>query len=178
MDFSDNTAKKEDTSAKEQGGKGITWEKAKEIASKASDALAKVGASINSGTSANVGNVQALNTSVYSDERLKKIFGDSCPSECFAKIHSYVFKYKPEVQEAFGGVNGVDNDLHYGVMAQELEQNPYTASTVKEDPVTGFKSVDTAELTMANTAAISEIMRELQSIKQVVARIVSALGER
>lgn len=111
-----------------------------------------------------------------SDERLKKVFGENCPIECFSRVHSYVFKYKPEVQKAFGGQAGIDNDVHYGVMAQELEENPFTRSTVHTDPATGIKTVDTQELTMANTAAISDIMKELLELRAFKERVLSVLG--
>lgn len=112
---------------------------------------------------------------VTSDERLKAIFGDFCPIDCFSRIHSYVFKYKPEVQQAMGNQFGIDNDVHYGVMAQELEQNPFTRSTVHTDPVSGIKTVDTRELTMANTAAIADIMKELQELRAFKEAVVSAI---
>lgn len=111
-----------------------------------------------------------------SDERLKKVFGENCPIECFSRVHSYVFKYKPEIQEQFGGQAGIDNDVHYGVMAQELEENPFTRSTVHTDPATGIKTVDTQELTMANTAAISDIMKELLELRDFKERVLSVIG--
>ena len=53
----------------------------------------------------------------------------------------------------------MDNDLHLGVMAQELEKIPVLRSCVITDPETGFKMVDTAELTLALTAVVAELCR-------------------
>lgn len=124
---------------------------------------------------ASIGQHSGFSFNRYSDENLKRIFGENCPIDCFARINSYVFKYKPEVRAALAGKNGIDDDVHFGVMAQELEQNPFTRSTVHTDPETGFKTVDTQELTMANTAAISDIMKELQELRSFKKAVVSAM---
>lgn len=113
----------------------------------------------------------------YSDENLKTLFGQTCPIDCFSKINSYMFKYKDEVQDKLSGDYGIDDDIHYGVMAQDLEANPFTRSTVKKDPETGLKIVDTKELTMANTAAISDIMKELKELREFKKSVLAAIGE-
>ena len=110
------------------------------------------------------------NTKVVSDERLKDIFGEEAPIDCFAKIHSYEFKYTPQAQEMMQGKDHVDDKEHFGVMAQELLMNPATSACVIKD-TDGFLKVDTAQLTMANTATIAELSRKVQQLEQM-------LGER
>ena len=68
------------------------------------------------------------------------------------------------------GKNHVDDKEHLGVMAQELLMNPATSACVIKD-TDGFLKVDTAQLTMANTATIAELSRKVQQLEQM-------LGER
>lgn len=104
-----------------------------------------------------------------SDERLKNIFGDNEDAiKAFAKIDSIQFVYNNKAKEIHPGEeNGVDSDVHYGVKAQDLEKNPLTASAVSED-ASGYKQVDPAELTMANSAVISDICKRLLMIEKVL----------
>lgn len=113
---------------------------------------------------------QNITPTVVSDERLKDIFGEETPIDCFAKIHSYEFKYTPQAQEMMQGKDHVDDKEHLGVMAQELLVNPATSACVFKD-TDGFLKVDTAQLTMANTATIAELSRKVQQLEQM-------LGER
>src|SRR5574344_2036866 len=101
-----------------------------------------------------------------SDETQKTVYGKNDDiTKDMAKINAYLFKYKPEAQAKFNGQHGVDGKEHIGVMAQELEKNPVTSSVVETDPTSGFKMVDTDKLTMANTAAISELAKTLEENK-------------
>src|SRR5574344_2716904 len=77
--------------------------------------------------------------------------------DCMGKINAYLFKYKPEVRKEMDGSFGVDDKPHIGVMAQELQANPATESTVERDPNDGYLKVNTEQLTMTNTAAIAEL---------------------
>lgn len=105
-----------------------------------------------------------------SDERLKRIFGDNEDAiKCFANINAIKFTYNDKAQEIPGGEDkGVDNDPHYGVKAQELAENPLTESAVSKDPISEYLQVDTKELTMANTAIISEICKRILIIEKVL----------
>jgi hypothetical protein len=49
-----------------------------------------------------------------------------------------------------------------------LKSNPYTASTVQTDPNTGYLNVNTQELTMANSAVISDICKRLLAIEKIL----------
>ena len=117
-----------------------------------------------------VASFSPITQTVVSDERLKDIFGEETPIDCFAKIHAYEFKYTPEAQEIMQGKNHVDDKEHLGVMAQELLSNPATSACVIKDN-DGFLKVDTAQLTMANTATIAELSRKIQKLEEM-------LGER
>ena len=59
-----------------------------------------------------------------SDERLKNIFGDNEDAiKAFAKINAIEFTYNDKAKEIPNGEsNGVDDDKHFGVKAQELAE--------------------------------------------------------
>ncbi len=105
-----------------------------------------------------------------SDERLKRIFGDNEDAiKCFANINAIKFTYNDTAHDIPGSEDkGVDNDPHYGVKAQELAENPLTQTAVSKDPISEYLQVDTKELTMANTAIISEICKRILIIEKVL----------
>jgi hypothetical protein len=105
-----------------------------------------------------------------SDSRLKNIFGDNEDIiKTFGKINAIQFTYNDKAKEIPGGENkGIDDDLHLGVKAQELAENPLTESAVSKDPISEYLQVDTKELTMANTAIISEICKRILIIEKVL----------
>ncbi len=111
----------------------------------------------------------AVDGATTSDERLKNIFGDNEDIiKVFAKINAIQFTYKDKAHNIPDAENrGVDDDLHYGIKAQDLEKNPMTASAVVEDEM-GNKLVDTKELTTINSAVISEICKRLEIIEKVL----------
>lgn len=113
------------------------------------------------------GDYTPISTEVVSDERLKEIFGEETPIDSFAKIHAYEFKYTPQAQEMMNGEDHVDDKEHLGVMAQELLENPATSACVIRD-TDGFLKVDTAQLTMANTATIAELSRKVQKLEEMI----------
>ena len=92
-----------------------------------------------------------------------------------SKIDAYLFKYKPEVQEAYAGKYAIDDQEHIGVMAQELELTPLTRAVVKENE-DGIKIIDTRQLTMTLTAVCSELAKEVQSLKEKVLELESKIG--
>lgn len=111
-----------------------------------------------------------MNMGSLSDERLKRIFGDNEDAiKAFSKIDSIKFEYNDKAKELYPeGEKNVDSDPHYGVKAQDLQKNPYTASTVQKDPNTGYLNVNTQELTMANSAVISDICKRLLAIENIL----------
>jgi hypothetical protein len=112
---------------------------------------------------------EAAETTDTSDERLKNIFGDDKDAiEVFSKLNSIEFKYNDKAKQIHpNGENNVDDDLHYGLKAQDLEKSPLTEAVVSEDN-SGYKQVNTAELTMVNSAVISDICKRLLAIEKVL----------
>ena len=104
-----------------------------------------------------------------SDKRLKNIFGDNIDAiRAFAKIDAIKFVYNEKAHEAYpNGEHQIDYDPHYGVKAQDLADNPLTASCVEKDN-NGYMAVNTPELTMANSAVISEICKRIEIIEKVL----------
>lgn len=162
-----STSNKED-STKEDSTKEGKWKKVNDIRKKIGEGLNNVGT--NAQVDGSIASFTPISPTVVSDERLKDIFGEETPIDCFAKIHSYEFKYTPQAQEMMQGKDHVDDKEHLGVMAQELLMNPATSACVIKD-TDGFLKVDTAQLTMANTATIAELSRKVQQLEQM-------LGER
>ena len=122
------------------------------------------------GEGAEAGADMADSADSASDERLKRIFGDNEDAiKAFAKINAIQFVYNDNAHEAYpNGEHQIDNDPHYGVKAQDLLKNPYTASAVEKDPNTDYLVVNTPELTMANSAVISEICKRIEVIEKVL----------
>ena len=126
----------------------------------------------------NISNIgKSLNT-LDSDSRLKEIYGDSISDriiEDFAKIAAIDFKYTPEAQEEYEGAHGVDDKKHTGVIAQELAGTESTESAVSPDE-NGHLAVDTTQLTMTNTAAISELSRRMLTVETALKELMSRKG--
>lgn len=101
-----------------------------------------------------------------SDERVKHIFGENKANDIvdlMSKIHSYTYEYKPE----FKNHEGCDDDVHVGIVAQELEANPITESSVIENEE-GLKMIDTSDLTLVNTSVIAKLCEEIADIKRIL----------
>ena len=105
-----------------------------------------------------------------SDERLKNIFGDNEDAiKCFAKINAIKFTYNDKAKDIPGGKDkGIDDDVHYGVKAQEIAENPLTASAVSKDPISDYLQIDVKELATANTAIISEICKRILILEKIL----------
>lgn len=104
---------------------------------------------------------------IASDETLKNIYPDMGEDilNAFRNIRSVEFNYTPEaIKECKTEIlPGVDKDDHMGVIAQDVEK-VFPEAVV--DNGSGHKLVDTNEMTMANTAAIAELARQLMEIKE------------
>ena len=105
-----------------------------------------------------------------SDEKLKNIFGDNGDAiKAFSKINAIEFTYNDKAKDIPDKeLKGIDDDVHYGVKAQEIAENPFTESAVVKDPISDYLSIDTKELTAANTAIISEICKRILIIEKVL----------
>ena len=140
------------------------------VANAGKDALSNIGKGDNNDSGEDKKDaVSDVAGNITSDERLKRIFGDNEDAiKAFAKLDSIKFTYNDKAKEIHPNEeNGVDNDLHYGIKAQDLEKNPYTAAVVSKDP-NGYEQIDPSELTAANTAVIAEICKRLLIIEKVL----------
>lgn len=108
-----------------------------------------------------------IGAAIASDETLKNLYPDMGEDilNAFRKIRSCEFEYTPEaIQKAQVEVlPGVDSDKHMGVSAQDVEA---VLPEAVVDNGSGHKLVDTKEMTMANTAAIAELARQLKELKE------------
>jgi len=83
-------------------------------------------------------------------------------TEQAAEIPAYKFRYKEPYAQQYG------EGPRVGVMAQDLERVPATAPTVQTGP-DGLKRVDAGQLTMTNTAMISDLARRLGEFEKMAA---------
>ena len=106
-------------------------------------------------------------TAMASDETLKNLYPDMGEDilDAFRKIRSCEFTYTPEAVEKTKVeiLPGVDEDVHMGVSAQDVES---VLPEAVVDNGSGHKLVDTKEMTMANTAAIAELARKIKEIEE------------
>ena len=70
-----------------------------------------------------------------------------------------------KAQKMYGKEKGVDNNPHFGPIAQDLAKNPVTSGTVHKDE-NGFLNVDTRQLSLTNTAMISQLARKVQELEE------------
>ena len=87
--------------------------------------------------------------------------------DAFSLIDAIDFTYNDKAKELFGNDYGVDNDEHIGVKAQDLEENPATPNVVNKDE-SGYLTVDTNELTLNNTAVISELCKKVKELEEAI----------
>lgn len=102
---------------------------------------------------------------------LKKEIEDSPVLNAFRQLDAVVFRYNSEAQRlrdsGLDGTGSIDDDIHVGVKAQDLEKTDLLRSAVSEGD-DGYKEVDVKEMTLANTAAISELTRKLDKVLSVI----------
>lgn len=104
----------------------------------------------------------------YDDDDNRSFF-DSDILDAYKNLQAIVFTYKPEATELDPTQD--TETVHVGLKAQDIEAQPELASAVKEDPESGYKMVDTREMTMQNAAAISEIAKILDELKTKVEQL-------
>lgn len=108
-----------------------------------------------------------------SDERCK--YG-SCLGEggndllsAVAELNEYVYKYNDTAKGIPGAEeHGVDDEVHVGPIAQELAENPATSGAVDEDPLSGFLTVDTKALSLAEMSILSSMAKRLLALEEKV----------
>jgi hypothetical protein len=95
---------------------------------------------------------------LFSDENAKADIKDGYGilSAVTKNVNPKTFNYKKDT--------GQDPLVrHAGIMAQDLEKTPL-AGAVSTDPTTGYKKVDTNQLTAGNTAMIAELSKKVDSL--------------
>ena len=102
-----------------------------------------------------------------SDENLKEVNPDIDILDDYSKIDAYAYRYNNKAHQLYGNEKGVDNELHVGPMAQELASTNSTKAAVSKDP-NGYEEVDVRKLTLSNTAAISELVRKVESLEKML----------
>jgi len=114
----------------------------------------------------NYGSPAVSDKRLKNKESLAKLFGDDGAIDAFSKIDAYVYNYTPKAQEMYqNGNRGVDDNPHFGPMAQDLAKNPVTSGTVHKDE-NGYMMVDTRQLTLTNTAMISQLARKIEELEE------------
>lgn len=76
-------------------------------------------------------------------------------------VFNAVYQYNDEAKKVDPTID--TSETHVGPMAQQLQQ--VAPSVVKEDPKSGYLTVDTGRLALLNAGAIADLARELQEIK-------------
>lgn len=110
-----------------------------------------------------IGNVGGLLDTALSDERMKNIQDTATNlSKAIENIDLYKYEYTDEAKEAYP--NEAKDGEKVGIMAQELESNPITESSVVEDE-NGIKHVDTNQLIMQAIGLIADLSRRVSDIE-------------
>jgi len=78
-----------------------------------------------------------------------------------ASTTPYGYGYNPKAIAA-----GAPEGQRYGFTTDELKRTPMGRAFVGRDPATGYETVDTPGLTMANTAAIGQLVRQREAEEQ------------
>jgi len=105
--------------------------------------------------------------SSMSDENLKEVNPDIDILDDYSKIDAYAYRYNNKAHQLYGNEKAVDDELHVGPMAQELASTKSTKAAVSKDP-NGYEEVDVRKLTLSNTAAISELVRKVESLEKML----------
>lgn len=110
-----------------------------------------------------LGNIGKGLASILSDERMKDIQDRTDGlSKLVENIDLYDYKYTDEAQKEYP--EETDDKEKVGVMAQELESNPVTESSVKEDE-NGIKHVDTKQLSLQAIGLISDLSKRISELE-------------
>ena len=104
--------------------------------------------------------------SAVSDKNLKDIDKTSTTADIIEKAYKglddIIYKYNSK-----GQALGEDDKLRAGITAQSLKGS-ILESNVFEDPATGYLKVDTAQQTLANTAAIKILFEKIDELEKLI----------
>lgn len=102
-----------------------------------------------------IGAAGAAGTVLLSDRRAKEDVRRTDLADAIGKeVHGVTFEYKP---------GEGDRDPHFGILAQEIER--VIPGVVKKGS-DGMRRVDAGQLTMGNTATISELARRIMELEK------------
>jgi hypothetical protein len=85
---------------------------------------------------------------------------DAANTDAMRQLDSQAWQYKPEFQRE----QGLTPRMQFGPMAQDLEKNPITASTVYDTP--SGKVVDTKALSMQQAGMLGTLARRMDRLEQ------------
>ena len=101
-----------------------------------------------------------------SDKNIKDIEKNGTTADIIEKAYKglddIIYKYNSK-----GQALGEDDKLRAGVTAQSLKGS-ILESNVFEDPETGYLKVDTAQQTLANTAAIKILFEKIDELEKLI----------
>ena len=104
--------------------------------------------------------------SAVSDKNLKDIDKNDTTADIIEKAYkgldSIIYRYNQK-----GQALGEDDQLRAGVTAQSLKGS-ILESNVFEDPESGYLKVDTAQQTLANTAAIKILFEKIDELEKLI----------
>ena len=108
----------------------------------------------------------AAAASAASDENLKDIDKNGTTEDIIEKAYkgldSIIYRYNKK-----GQALGEDDQLRAGVTAQSL-QGSILESNVFKDPESGYLKVDTAQQTLANSAAIKILFEKIDELEKLI----------
>lgn len=113
----------------------------------------------------NYGSPAVSDGTLKNKEKIERLFQGDNAIDAFSKIDAYVYKYNQKAQENYAGEKGVDDETHFGPIAQDLAKNPVTSGTVHRDE-SGYLTVDTRQLALTNTAMISQLARKIEELEE------------
>ena len=131
-----------------------------------------VKAKVSTNESSNIASDECLKQFFYDDD--DRTFHDSDLLNAYKQLDVITFKYKPEATEIDPTQD--TETVHTGLKAQDIEAQPELQAAVKEDPETGYKVVDTREMTMQNAAAISELTKQTDEIIKKLEELEHKIG--
>lgn len=105
----------------------------------------------------------------FSDDNLKCKYSKDADVvlEAYRNLDAIIYKYNNEAHQIEDDTGSIDNDVHLGVKAQDIERQPVLSSAVSTSE-NGYKEVDIKEMTLANTAAISELVKKVDELTKIV----------
>lgn len=114
----------------------------------------------------NIGKAGNGMSKAWSDEDLKCKYSKDANVvlDAYKNLDAIIFKYNNKAHSIEDSTGSVDDDLHTGIKAQDLEKSPILASIVSTEP-NGYKQVDTRELALANAAAIAELVKKVEELE-------------